>query len=63
MTMTPQNALDLLGQCAAKYLGTLADHQALQQAVQVLQGVLHDKTTELPRLSQPDDVEAVAHGG
>jgi hypothetical protein len=60
--MTPQDALNLLGQCAAKYMGNLADHQALQQAVQVLQGVLNDKTKAVPGLSESNDVEAMEDG-
>ena len=34
--MDKQQALEILSQCAAKYVGTLADHQALQAALEVL---------------------------
>ena len=34
--MTPQEALQVLGQVAAKFVGTLADHQAIQRALEVL---------------------------
>jgi hypothetical protein len=38
--MTPEQALNILSQVAAKYQGTLQDHQALQAALEVIKGLL-----------------------
>lgn len=34
--MTPRQALNVLQQASAKFLGTLEDHQTLQQAVKII---------------------------
>lgn len=46
--MTPQEALGILQQAAAKVVGTLQDHQVLQAALQVIQGALEAKPAEAP---------------
>jgi hypothetical protein len=38
--MTPEQAIEILSQCAAKYQGTLQDHQALQASLEVIKGLL-----------------------
>jgi hypothetical protein len=38
--MTPEQALEILSQVAAKYQGTLQDHQALQASLEVIKGLL-----------------------
>lgn len=41
--MDPKDALAILEQVAAKHLGTLADHQAIQQALDVVRALLGPK--------------------
>ena len=42
--MDKQQALEILSQCAAKYVGTLADHQALQAALEVFKAMVSSKS-------------------
>jgi len=44
--MNPQEALGLLAQASATYKGTLADHQKIQQAIQVLEVAITPKPDE-----------------
>lgn len=41
--MTPQQALQNLAACAAMFKGTLADHQALQESLGVLDSIINPK--------------------
>jgi len=38
--MTPEQAIEILSQCAANHRGTLQDHQALQASLEVVKGLL-----------------------
>jgi hypothetical protein len=58
--MTPQAALNVLNQAAAKFLGTLEDHNTLQEAAKVLEEALTEleqyKVADKPPVSVPVDV-------
>lgn len=46
--MEPAAALDVLRQVAEKYLGTLADHQLLQEALSTLGDLIAASAERLP---------------
>lgn len=51
--MSPRDALNVLKQVATKYLGTLEDHNMLQEAVRVLEGVVAKAESSV--VSEPSD--------
>ena len=55
--MTPRSALDVLKQAAAKFLGTLEDHNTLQEAARILD----DAITELEQHQQANKPAEPVH--
>lgn len=55
--MTPRSALDVLKQAAAKFLGTLEDHNTLQEAARILE----DAITELEQHQQANKPAEPVH--
>lgn len=53
--MTPEQALNLLAQCAAVHTGTLQDHQNLQTALQLLGGVVAPKSEPVAEPVAPSE--------
>jgi hypothetical protein len=50
--MSPQEALNVLQQAAAKFLGTLQDHQVLQTALQTLAGAIPSEAAPAPKIEE-----------
>lgn len=62
--MTPQTALNVLNQAAAKFLGTLEDHNTLQEAAKVLEDFITKTEQEKSAPdapAEPTEIPVVVH--